>query len=247
MVASRTSRARTGVADPVRKVGRPPRVKAADTRRRILDVARGVYAERGYEAATNREIADLAQMTTAALYYHFPSKQDLYLTVHDDARRQVYDRFEEVLDPETGFAEQLLAVLQATHELNEQDPTLAQFLASARTDMRRRADLTEALVHRSQYRQEFFDRMIDCGVRNGEIDPSRRELVSVFIIGMITGMTDALSDDQDIHAKAIDAVAAILQGDLMRSQRPTPAIRPRTTRRAAASSTAAVAGATRTR
>ena len=103
MAASPTARAKHGAANRVRKVGRPPRVKAADTRRRILDVARGVYAERGYEAATNREIADLAHMTTAALYYHFPSKQDLYLAVHDDARKQVYDRFEEVLDPEGGF------------------------------------------------------------------------------------------------------------------------------------------------
>jgi AcrR family transcriptional regulator len=211
MSASPTARAKHGGAARVRKVGRPPRVKAADTRRRILDVARGVYAERGYEAATNREIADLAHMTTAALYYHFPSKQDLYLAVHDDARRQVYDRFEEVLDPEAGFAGQLLAVLHATHELNEKDPTLA----SARTDMKRRSDLTHALVHRAQYRQEFFDRIVDVGVRSGEIAPSRRELVSVFIVGMITGMTDALSDDQEMHAKAIEAVAAILDGDLV--------------------------------
>ena len=240
MVVSPVSRARTGVADPVRRVGRPPRVKAADTRRRILDVARGVYAERGYEAATNREIADLAHMTTAALYYHFPSKQDLYLMVHDDARRQVYDRFEEVLDPAAGFADQLLAVLYATHELNEQDPTLAQFLAAARTDMRRRADLTEALVHRSKYRHDFFERIIDVGVRNGEIDPSRRELVSVFITGMITGMTDALSDDQDVHAKAIEAVAAILQGDLIHP-RPEPAAVDRPLRRGVPSAKAAAA------
>lgn len=220
MAASPTARAQHGAANRVRKVGRPPRVKAADTRRRILDVARGVYAERGYEAATNREIADLAHMTTAALYYHFPSKQDLYLAVHDDARQQVYDRFEEVLDPEAGFAGQLLAVLHATHELNEKDPTLAQFLASARTDMKRRSDLTHALVHRAQYRQEFFDRIVDVGVRSGEIAESRRELVSVFIIGMITGMTDALSDDQEMHAKAIEAVAAILDGDLVHPHPP---------------------------
>ena len=50
-----------------------------------------MYAERGYEAATNKEIADLAFMTTAALYYHFPSKRDLYLAVHDDARDQHAD------------------------------------------------------------------------------------------------------------------------------------------------------------
>ncbi len=203
------------VTPPVRKLGRPPRVKAHDTRRRILDIARGVYAERGYEAATNKEIANLVHMTTAALYYHFPSKRDLYLAVHEDAREQVYARFEEVLDPAASFADQLVSVLVATHELNDEDPTLAQFLAAARTDMKRRGDLAEALSRRAQHRDQFFDRIVDAGVRSGEIPPRRRELVSVFITAMVTGMTDALSDDQQVHAKAIDAVRAILDGELV--------------------------------
>ena len=212
MVTSRQPRA----GGLPRKLGRPPRVKAQDTRRRLLDIARGVYAERGYEAATNKEIADLAEMTTAALYYHFPSKRDLYLAVHDDARDQVYSRFEDALDPGDGFAGQLVTVLVATHELNEEDPTLASFLASARTDMRRRPDLADALRERVEHRRDFFSRIIDVGVRTGEIKPDHRQLVEVFITAMITGMTDALSDDQDVHLKAIEAVKSILAGDLVR-------------------------------
>ncbi|CAB4604347.1 MAG: TetR family transcriptional regulator [Actinobacteria bacterium] len=205
----------TDASPPVRRLGRPPQVKARDTRRRILDIARGVYAERGYEAATNKEIADLAFMTTAALYYHFPSKRDLYLAVHEDAREQVYSRFEEVLDPEASFAEQLIGVLMVTHELNEEDPTLAQFLAAARTDMKRRPDLIAALQDRTAYRTQFFDRIIDAGVRSGEVAAEHRELVQVFITAMIAGMTDALSDDQDVHLRAIHAVEAILAGRLV--------------------------------
>lgn len=207
--------ARSRATAPVRKLGRPPRVKARDTRRRLLDIARGVYAERGYDAATNKEIADIAHMTTAALYYHFPSKRDLYLSVHEDAREQVYSRFEEVLDPDGSFADQLLAVLYATHELNDEDPTLAQFLASARTDMKRRPDLTAALRERIEYRRDFFDRIVEVGVRTGEIKPAHRELVSVFIIAMITGMTDALSDDQSVHLRAIEAIKAVISGQLV--------------------------------
>ena len=204
-----------GTPQPVRRLGRPPRVKAHDTRRRLLDIARGVYAERGYEAATNKEIADLAHMTTAALYYHFPSKRDLYLAVHEDARDRVYSRFEQVLDPTATFADQLVSVLMATHELNEEDPTLAQFLASARTDMKRRPDLLPALQNRTNFRSEFFDRIIEAGVRSGEIAPQNRQLVQVFISAMITGMTDALSDDQDVHLRAIRAVQSILAGQLV--------------------------------
>lgn len=202
-----------------RKLGRPPRVKARDTRRRILDIARAVYADLGYEVATNKDIADRAHMTTAALYYHFPSKRDLYLSVHEDARERVYGRFNEVLDPSATFADQLITILSATHQLNEEDPTLAQFLGAARVDMRRRPELSEALQHRFEYRQGFFDRMVDAGVASGEIPAEQRAMVSAFILTVITGMTDALSDDQELHAQAIDAIRAVIAGSLIQPPR----------------------------
>jgi AcrR family transcriptional regulator len=202
-----------------RKLGRPPKVKAHDTRRRILDVARGVYADLGYEVATNKDIADLAHMTTAALYYHFPSKRHLYLAVHEDARERVYGRFNEVLDPKATFADQLLTILTATHQLNEEDPTLARFLGAARVDMRRRAELLDAYQHRGEYRQQFFDRIVDAGVRTGEIKAGQRDMMSAFILTVITGMTDALSDDQQLHSQAIEAVRAVIAGNLVQEPR----------------------------
>ena len=48
--------------------------------------------------------------------------------------------------------DQLLSILMATHDLNAEDPTLAQFLAAARTDMKRRMDLQQALLERASHR-----------------------------------------------------------------------------------------------
>ncbi|MCU1485633.1 MAG: transcriptional regulator, TetR family [Actinomycetia bacterium] len=48
-----------------------------DTRQRILDAAAELFVERGYEATSLREIAERVGVTKAALYYHFPGKEDL--------------------------------------------------------------------------------------------------------------------------------------------------------------------------
>lgn len=205
---------------PKRKLGRPPAVKAHDTRRRILDCARAVYADLGYEVATNQDVAQAVGITTAALYYHFPSKRELYLEVHEDARRQVYSRFEEVLDTDDSFADQFLAVLEASHQLNDEDPTLARFLGAARVDMRRRPELIEAAQHRVAYRRQFFDGIVDAGIRSGEIRPEQRAIVSAYIMTVLTGMTDQMSDDQVLHRQAIDAVRAVLDGNLVRRPQP---------------------------
>jgi AcrR family transcriptional regulator len=51
-----------------------PDVRQPDTRQRILDIAGELFARQGYTATTIADIARELGTTTAALYYHFPSK-----------------------------------------------------------------------------------------------------------------------------------------------------------------------------
>lgn len=57
--------------------------KQADGHDRILDVAESLFQERGYTAITMRDIAKAAGMRTASLYYHFPSKEQLFVSVRE--------------------------------------------------------------------------------------------------------------------------------------------------------------------
>lgn len=51
--------------------------RAIRTRRTILTAAAKVFEERGYLAATISEILTTAGVTKGALYFHFPTKEDL--------------------------------------------------------------------------------------------------------------------------------------------------------------------------
>ena len=53
----------------------------AETRRHLEDVAAQLFAERGYAATTVDEIVERAGVSKPALYRHFESKKDLYLTL----------------------------------------------------------------------------------------------------------------------------------------------------------------------
>lgn len=48
-----------------------------ETRRRILDAARELFVQRGYEATSMRAIADKIEYTPTAIYHHFKSKEAL--------------------------------------------------------------------------------------------------------------------------------------------------------------------------
>jgi AcrR family transcriptional regulator len=57
--------------------------RQADTRQRALDVALELFAEQGYEKTSLREIAERLDVTKAALYYHFASKEALLAGIVD--------------------------------------------------------------------------------------------------------------------------------------------------------------------
>lgn len=59
------------------------RFSSEDRREQILKVATKLFASRGYEGATTREIANLAKVNEAIIFRHFPTKEDLYWAVID--------------------------------------------------------------------------------------------------------------------------------------------------------------------
>src|ERR1700738_1302224 len=71
----RTARKRKA-AGPIRGTSAPD-----PTREKLIEVAEHVFADRGYQAATIREICVRARANVAAVNYHFGDKLGLYTEV----------------------------------------------------------------------------------------------------------------------------------------------------------------------
>jgi len=67
--------------------GRRPKPEGSDcgTRASILSAARRLFAQRGLEGTTVREVAAAARVNNAMIYYHFKDKSDLYRSVLADS------------------------------------------------------------------------------------------------------------------------------------------------------------------
>lgn len=66
--------------------------KAAENRQRILESATDVFAEKGFDGANIRTIADLAGVNKFMLYYHFENKKTLFEQVLHAVTRPVFAR-----------------------------------------------------------------------------------------------------------------------------------------------------------
>jgi len=65
-----------------------------NTRQRIQDVALELFAEQGYEQTSLREIAERLDVTKAALYYHFKTKEDILISIFEDLTRPMDELIE---------------------------------------------------------------------------------------------------------------------------------------------------------
>lgn len=68
-------------------IGRRPKSQGLDldSRGAILKAARTVFARNGFEGASMREVADIARVNNAMIYYHFRDKGELYRAVLADS------------------------------------------------------------------------------------------------------------------------------------------------------------------
>jgi AcrR family transcriptional regulator len=82
---------------------------SVETRRRLVEAAGEVFAERGYNGATVREICARASANGAAVNYHFRDKAELYDAVLRYAHCAAQAEFTSATLPENGPADQRLA------------------------------------------------------------------------------------------------------------------------------------------
>ena len=108
--------------------------KSLRTRRRILDAAMRLFAERGYHASSNADVAEASGLTRGAMLYHFPTREDLVEAAIDHIQQRRTEAFEAAAREQGGDATD--QAIDAYWELLQQAPfrAFAELEAVARTD-----------------------------------------------------------------------------------------------------------------
>ena len=144
------------------------------TRQKVLDAARGLFAERGYEPATIRDIAKGAGMSTGAVFANFQDKAELFEAVLTEDLAKLAETLRAAAAAESSVRGRVLAALTAAyHGSLEQLP------------------LVQAVVARSWFQP------VAAEMRMGE---EFKRVVAVVAEGIQTGVREGeLGQDADVH------------------------------------------------
>jgi TetR/AcrR family transcriptional regulator, fatty acid metabolism regulator protein len=99
-------------------------IASLDKRRRILDAAIRVFAERGYHASRVGDIAEDAGVAHGLLYHYFASKDDVLKTIFVENWGQLVRRFREVEASNEPADEKLAGIAKILLRTWRNDPAL---------------------------------------------------------------------------------------------------------------------------
>lgn len=144
--------------------------KSAQTRRRILDAAAHVLSAKGYAGLRLNDVAEHAQLQAPAIYYYYPSRDDLIEEVMWVGIAEMREHVITVLDglpADISTLDRLLAAVEAhlRHELEISDYTTAAIRNAGQVPAR----IRKRQILEEQRYGEVWRRLINDMARSGEL------------------------------------------------------------------------------
>ena len=158
------------------------RLRAADRRAQLLDVARKAFGNSGFHGVSMEDVAKEAGVTKPILYDHFPSKKELYLELLDEDLSALHESVKTALDSPVGNRERIRRSFRAYFDFVDEQADgfrlLMQETVGAERDFRERVART---------RDQILGEVADLIVREsrGQLDRAHAETVALALIGMV--------------------------------------------------------------
>ena len=182
------------------------RLPAPRRRQQLLDVARRVFANRGFHPTSMNDIADAAGVTKPVLYQHFRSKRQLYLVLLDDVGGQLLAAIAEATSAAPGPREQVEAGFRAYFRFVADNEDAFNVLFGGGTQ--RDEEFNDKVRQVEEAIAEAIAELIDVE----GLDKESRRLLAHGLVGLAEGTSrhwraGGCAGDPDAHASLLGDLA----------------------------------------
>jgi AcrR family transcriptional regulator len=189
--------------------GRRERTKVAN-RAAILDAARDVFAEHGYDGAAVRHIVGRTALAPGTFYNYFPDKESIFRALVEESIARVRERLREARREARDIEEFVGGAYRAYFEAMADDPTMFQL-------MRRNAGTIRAMLDDPVLAAGVGELLedLEAAIERGELPPLDARYMARAMAGAGLEIAMEMFDrpgDPDVGGASAFATALFLGG-----------------------------------
>ena len=197
----------------------------AATRRRILDVAKRLFAEQGFESTTTRDIASAAQIASGTLFNYFATKEAIVASLASEAVAVAAADFANSSREDASLEEALFAhVAAGLRRLKPLRKHLPSLLQTSLSPLAESPDAESASLRVSHL--ETVSRLAERHGR-GELSPVALQLYWTLYTGVLAFWANDRSPKQEDTLALVDQSLNMFVGWLDGPSTESPSVRKR--------------------
>ncbi|MBN1480491.1 TetR/AcrR family transcriptional regulator [candidate division KSB1 bacterium] len=153
-----------------------------DTKENIFLAAAHLFAKRGYNGVSMREISEKSGVTKPTIYYYFGSKEGIYHELVDTGIQHVFSSFETILKDKMPAKDKLVVMTKKLFQFAVDYPEFAKFFMTLVTPFTDNAALVK-FKKEAEKRGRILVTIIRTGIESGEFGASANPELAAKIIG----------------------------------------------------------------
>ncbi len=154
------------------------------TKTTIFKAAAKLFAKKGYNGVSMREISELSNVTKPTIYYYFGNKEGIYKALIREALNYHTEDLKQIAALKIPMKQKLVELMKRRFQVSLQYPELTKFVLQVFAHYEKLPCL-DGFDEEIEAHTKIFADMIQEGIRSGEFGPSARPDLVVHIIGAV--------------------------------------------------------------
>lgn len=192
-----------------------PTYRKATTREQILQAALTCFSGKGYHRTTMDDIVKESGLSKGALYWHFKSKQELFIALIDWFMAEFSEEISQAWTDEMSATDKIRAIVQVFLDETEQlipffKITLDFWAQTPENERLQRIFWTWLKRYQRQIAQ-----VIEAGIASGEFRPVNAEQAALALVALLDGVglyKTMLDAEIDLHNTVQTTIEVFLTG-----------------------------------
>lgn len=153
-----------------------------DTKQVIFSAAAQLFARKGYNGVSMREISEQCGLSKPAIYYYFGSKEGIYEELIDTGLQHVFSSLDEIVVLNISAKEKLILMTKKFFQLTVEAPEFAKFFMTIVTPLSDNAIL-DKFKKKMKSQGGALAKVVQEGIKSGEFGAGAKPELAAQIIG----------------------------------------------------------------